>query len=259
MERLKLHNGLSWRRSLPDFRDYAYGAKFIKETPEKIDSMSSIDLSSSDIPIWDQGDFGACTIFGSAFMQIFAEMKSGMAYRTPAWMQVYWNMRALDKSGASVDSGGTGRDALKSLLYWGSADDSVWPYDEKHFALDPTPDVVTAAESHKVKSYYAVNQTLTEIMHCLQSGFPVGFGFMVYESFMQTTGDTGVCELPESGEQDEGGHYVSIVGLDMSTKMVKVRNSWSATWGKDGYFSMPFQYLLDPNLCSDFWTLRTTE
>jgi hypothetical protein len=226
--------------------------------PNPIDPTYTVDLTSASIPIWDQGDFGACTIFGSTFMQVFAEMKSGLPYREPAFMQAYWNMRALDKSGATVDSGGTGRDALKSLLYWGSADDSVWPYDEAHFALDPTPEVVAYAAKHKVEAYYAVGQNLTEIVHCLQSGFPVGFGFMVYESFMATTGDTGICELPEAGEQDEGGHYVVVVGVDMPSKMVKVRNSWTANWGHDGTFQMPFQYLLDPNLCSDFFTCRTS-
>jgi C1A family cysteine protease len=35
-----------------------------------------------------------------------------------------------------------------------------------------------------------------------------------------------------------------------------VRNSWGPTWGQQGYFTLPYAYLTDPNLASDFWTIR---
>jgi C1A family cysteine protease len=35
-----------------------------------------------------------------------------------------------------------------------------------------------------------------------------------------------------------------------------VRNSWGGQWGKNGYFTMPFDYLTDPYLSADFWTIR---
>ncbi len=42
----------------------------------------------------------------------------------------------------------------------------------------------------------------------------------------------------------------------MSSQRFIVRNSWGSGWGKGGYFTMPYAYLTDRNLASDFWTIR---
>jgi C1A family cysteine protease len=49
---------------------------------------------------------------------------------------------------------------------------------------------------------------------------------------------------------------VLAVGYDMAAGTFLVRNSWSEQWGMNGYFTMPFAYLTDPHLASDFWTIR---
>ena len=53
-----------------------------------------------------------------------------------------------------------------------------------------------------------------------------------------------------------GGHCVVAVGYDDSKQCFIVRNSWAADWGMQGYCTMPYAYLTDPNLASDFWTIR---
>ncbi len=35
-----------------------------------------------------------------------------------------------------------------------------------------------------------------------------------------------------------------------------VRNSWGTTWGMAGYFTLPYAYLNQRGLSSDFWTIR---
>jgi C1A family cysteine protease len=30
-------------------------------------------------------------------------------------------------------------------------------------------------------------------------------------------------------------------------------------WGMNGYFTLPYQYLLEPNLSDDFWTIRLVQ
>jgi C1A family cysteine protease len=46
------------------------------------------------------------------------------------------------------------------------------------------------------------------------------------------------------------------VGYDDSIQRFIVRNSWGPKWGIKGYFTMPYTYLLEPNLSDDFWTIR---
>ena len=95
---------------------------------------------------------------------------------------------------------------------------------------------------------------------CLASGYPFVFGFTVYESFeSDQVAQTGHVPMPQAGEQVVGGHAVLAVGYDDSNQWFIVRNSWGPNWGMQGYFTMPYLYLLDPNLSGDFWMGQTVE
>ena len=62
--------------------------------------------------------------------------------------------------------------------------------------------------------------------------------------------------MPAAGESVLGGHAVMAVGYDDSQQRFIVRNSWGDGWGMKGYFTMPYAYLTERNLSSDFWTIR---
>lgn len=49
---------------------------------------------------------------------------------------------------------------------------------------------------------------------------------------------------------------VVLVGYDDSARRFIVRNSWGTDWGQLGYFTMPYDYALNPDLSSDFKTIR---
>ena len=55
-----------------------------------------------------------------------------------------------------------------------------------------------------------------------------------------------------------GGHCVVAVGYDDTQQRFTFRNSWGESWGKAGYGTMPYGYLLSNSLASDFWTVKTT-
>ena len=108
-----------------------------------------------------------------------------------------------------------------------------------------------------VTSYMRVPQTQAQIQQCLADGYPVVFGFTVYESFeSDVVARTGVVPMPGKREKVLGGHAVVCVGYDRSKKAFLVRNSWGTSWGQGGYFWMPFAYLTNNNLADDLWTVR---
>lgn len=47
------------------------------------------------------------------------------------------------------------------------------------------------------------------------------------------------------------------VGYDDRTKLFTIRNSYGPEWGNKGYFTMPYDYLLNHNLSDDFWAIRS--
>lgn len=95
---------------------------------------------------------------------------------------------------------------------------------------------------------------------CLAEGFPFVFGFTVYESFEgEKIESSGRLELPGAEEKCTGGHAVLAVGYNDKSRRFLVRNSWGDDWGLKGYFSMPYDYLLNPDLADDFWTIRMVE
>jgi C1A family cysteine protease len=60
--------------------------------------------------------------------------------------------------------------------------------------------------------------------------------------------------MPIKDERMLGGHVVLAVGFNQKEKRFLVRNSWGKNWGKEGYFTMPYDYL--ETLADDFWTVR---
>ena len=113
------------------------------------------------------------------------------------------------------------------------------------------------AAQDKATHYLRLTQLANQLKGCLASGYPFVFGFTVYESFEgPDVAKTGKAPMPNPSEAVLGGHAVCAVGYDDAQQRFIVRNSWGPGWGMKGYFTMPYTYLLDPLLASDFWTIR---
>jgi len=86
---------------------------------------------------------------------------------------------------------------------------------------------------------------------------PFVFGFAVYESFeTEEVAKTGVMTMPTEKDNILGGHAVMAVGYDNDREVFIIRNSWGVNWGDQGYFYMPYEYMTNKNLCSDFWVVK---
>jgi C1A family cysteine protease len=245
-----------WLPDLPDQRDFTYSAPrpLLKKLPSKI------DLRKKCPPIYDQGALGSCTAnaIGAAFE--FELMKENQAVDfMPSRLFIYYNERVIEHS-VGTDSGAMIKDGVKSINKQGVCPEKMLPYDISKFAEKPSETCYHSALNHQVLSYSRVQRNIPQMKTCLAQGFPFVFGFTVYESFEgEAVAKTGKLNMPKKNEQMVGGHAVMAVGYDSPSKRFIVRNSWSTDWGQKGYFTMPFDYLMEENLSDDFWTIRVVE
>ena len=158
------------------------------------------------------------------------------------------------------DSGAYIRDGFKSIVKDGVPPESLWPYVVSRFAVKPPKAAYKEALSHQALTYQRVIQSLNQLKGCLAEGFPFVFGFMVYESFASAgVASSGKVPMPAAGEDIIGGHADLAVGYSDAEQRFIVQNSWGTGWGLKGYFTIPYAYLIDPQLAADFWTVRLVE
>jgi C1A family cysteine protease len=269
-----------WIPDLPDQRDFVFTVPVhvARKLPKEV------DLRAQCPPVYDQGELGSCTANAIGAAHHFDQMKQHTTIGrkslsvlsvssvvspssfTPSRLFIYYNERLMEGT-VDEDAGAMLRDGTKCIAKKGVCPETDpahgganWPYVISKFRTKPPKECYKDAMDHQALTYYSVKQTLNEMKGCLAAGYPFVFGFSVYESFeSEKVAKTGKVPMPGSDETLLGGHAVLAVGYNDKQKRFIVRNSWGTKWGIKGYFSMPYDYLLDSNLAADFWTIRLVE
>lgn len=242
-----------WIRDLPDKRDnpYTVPPQILLKLPP------SADLRPQCPDVFDQGQLGSCTANAIAAALEFDQIKEQQAkIFVPSRLFIYYNERDMEGT-VNSDSGAQIRDGIKSVVQQGDCPEDLWPYDITKFAVKPPQQCYQQALKFTAVQYQRLSQISDHLKGCLASGYPFVFGFSVYESFESPqVAQTGHASIPPPTEASLGGHAVMAVGYDDSQSWFIVRNSWGVGWGMKGYFTLPYAYVLDQNLASDFWTIR---
>lgn len=256
-----------WVPDLPDHRDHRYAAprRMAASLPAKVDLRTRMPA------VYDQGQIGSCTANAIGAAVQFALKKEKKRALVPSRLFIYWNERNIEHT-VSIDNGAQIRNGIKVVNKFGAPPEKTWPYDDTPATpsgawpagakptIKPSAKAYQEAELHQTIGYQRIDQTLSQLKGVLASGYPFVFGFTVYESFEgPDVAKTGVLNLPAGGESVVGGHAVLCVGYDEASQRFVVRNSWGKGWGQNGYFTMPYAYLLDNNLSDDLWVISTVE
>jgi C1A family cysteine protease len=257
--------GFGWMPDLPDNRDHLYSAPLAKLRV----LPSKVDLRRRCPRVYNQGRIGSCTANAIAAAIEFNRKRQKLRDFIPSRLFIYYNERSLEHS-IPLDNGAQLRDGIKSVAKQGACPETEWTYDDTPAdpitnlwppaakpRRKPSKSCYTHARKFRAVNYQRVDRMLSQMKGCLADGFPFVFGFTVYDSFQSAkVARTGVLQMPKPREGVVGGHAVLAVGYDDKAERFIVRNSWGIKWGKKGYFTMPYSYLLTDNLSDDFWTIR---
>lgn len=252
-------HGLGWLPDVPDQRDYTYKPRVM--APEQV--PQAVDLRDQFPRVYNQGRLGSCTAQALAAAFDFNRQLQGVSFMDPSRLFIYWNERDIEGT-VDSDAGAMLRDGIKVLVKHGTPRETTWPYLLEKFTVKPPTEVYVEAEKSQALTYQRimrpVNDSLNDMLMCLNDGYPFVIGFAVYDSFeTDAVAETGIVPMPTNDETMLGGHAVVVVGYDIDKEWFICRNSWGEEWGDKGYFYMPFAYLESRDLASDLWTIRSVE
>lgn len=218
-------------KDTPDSRDYKISDYLVSEEaalPIKLDYEGLMG------PVLNQGSFPMCAAFSGAGIKMYQELKDlgWMPLFSP--MFIYWQ-----KSNAG--NGMYSRDVVDILTKKGCCREEYLPMSTIAKEGIIPQNAFEDALMFATKSYARV-QGVVELKKTLYEFGPCYISVPLYESFSRVAKD-GVVPMPVEGETVRGGHAMIVCGYDDNEKLVKVKNSWGASWGDSGYCYLPYDYV----------------
>jgi len=218
----------------------------------------SVDLSQYLPPIGDQGQFGTCVAWATAYNAKTAmeAIKFGLTkaqLSSPSYqLSPKYLFTALPKDKKGENCNGTDfTPALELMLTQGVASKAVVPYTDlgncEQSNIDPSWN--EDARKHKIKYYRKIDNTATSIKQALANKMPVVLGAKLDDSFMQWNSET-VYQFATTTDAVgiHSYHAMCIIGYD-NTKLprgaFKVVNSWSEQWGAGGYIWVDYDFMIN--------------
>jgi C1A family cysteine protease len=243
------------KKDEPDHRDFIFKAE--KLGVDNVILPPTYDLRATGCipPILNQGQIGSCGPNQISNALRFCLKKNKCVDFQPSRLFIYFFTRLFEGSPLNQDTGISIRGGLNAVQKYGACSENNWGYDTSKFTVQPTKESITAARSHIPGfKYISIPQNLTNIKQAVYGGFPVILGIQLYDSFeSDTVARTGVVPMPnKSKEALLGGHCVSLIGYDDNKKVFIMMNSWG-NWGNKGFFTLPYDYILNSDLSSSFW------
>jgi len=208
----------------------------------------------------DQGNVGRCTGFGTtnAVRTLCNLHGYKFPYTGSADFQYYNEQVKLGTVG--TDSGsdiGTALNVMTTIGICPEDSSPAWscPTGSTMRVDRPSDGCYLDASKHKLIKYYQLELTRESIMAALAAGFTIVGGIMVYRS-MESSQCIKTGDIPMPGILDRlmgpvGGHCMSFDGYHKADDLVYVENSWGASVGENGGFTIPFDYLTNSNYTID--------
>ena len=245
------------KRDVSDHRD------LIKRYGER-PSDKKHDLVRYIHHVYDQGGLDSCTsnvvcaAYGLELMRQSMEDNT-FKYFDSSRLFLYYNSRLYDGT-TDQNVGVSFRDVFKAMKKYGVCTESLWPYDERKFSKKPLSNCYKKGLGNSIVKYTRLEQDIDQFRACLKADYPFTVGFEVYSSFNDLDNDTiGLMPMPTENEillESPSLHAVLAVGYDDNTRCITILNSWGSSFGDNGYFYMPYDYILNTGRAYDFWKIE---
>jgi len=227
---------LGLRQDPPDKRDYE-ASRILTVKDEEL--PKSISYREEMTPVRNQKSLGSCAAFAVTAVREWEEQlkPQRMPIEVLSPLFLYQKTKEID---IWPDEQATSlRFVLKALRKWGCGMEKYYPYrDDWPIQTEIPWHVYGRARWEKIGSYHRL-RTKQEMRRWLVEHGPFVLGVPVgREMFDPKPPD---YEVPPPSDV-VGGHAICIVGYDEQGRFI-FKNSWSSSWGSDGYAKLSADYL----------------
>ncbi len=222
-------------------------------------SETATDLSMSNVPVLDQGQYGTCVTFATT-AAIDAILDKGDFIDQQCTLALNLSLGENYWDGAYYAS-----QVLLPLQKYGAVEKGHCPakYPAPRYKLSTNQYkslADTKTDINAVNYKYNSDITVNDVETALSEGHRVAIGFMLKASMdpvsvqgfdvtingQKRSGGLWACKQPGSSTNYCGtaysGHEVVITGYDDTQKLFKIRNSWSADVADEGDFYMTYEF-----------------
>ncbi len=268
-----MNYSFGWLRDYPDFRDFSLKTPevrqfIIEESSDGLANKYDISERFQLHNAFEQGKIGSCTAHAGVNMYMIYLRVAGLRVEPLSRLFLYKTTR--DLLGWNGDTGAHLRTTMQSLAMFGCPPEKYLKYDVEKFDEEPSARLYAMAQNYQALTYYRLDpvfkdpaKILESIKMNLSANRPCIFGFMVYDSIDDKTGNV---VMPDRQANRLGGHAVCAVGYDDAHPVpgadmngaIKFFNSWGTKWGENGYGYLPYAYIFK-GLAVDWWTMMSAE
>ncbi len=247
----KIKERCGWMPDHPDHRDKVYAM-----SGPVIALPAHATLAAGLPPVYNQLQTSSCTGNSSCGLFDYTYKEEHKKFMFPSRLFPYYNARVVEGSVRS-DSGAMIRDVIKSFVTKGVCVETSWPFRENKVTAKPTAKCYSDALKMEAKEYQRLdNKNITMLKTSIVHGDPFVFGLSLFDNMSLIDGTNNLLSVPDKSAEFLGGHALLCYGYDDFVKAFLVRNSWGAEWGKDGNFMVSYDYMTNPELADDFWTIK---
>lgn len=250
--------GLGWIPDIPHIND----KRFKAPKPTTSSSVLPKEVVLAHPPILDQGPTNSCTGHAASSLYRYMLGKLGKPDFQPSRLFIYYYGRRVPRlNWETEDMGAMPRDVMQTMISNGVLDETFWPFspDPINVNMAPPAGLLSKAKANRViEGKYVrmkADDNLYHLKYSLAQKLPFLVGIDVYSSFYDTVKD-GFVPMPRTNETFEGGHLMYCTGYSDGLQRFICPNSWGQSEGDKGVFYLPYAYIANRGLASDFWRIE---